>query len=266
MDIIKAIIMGLVEGLTEFLPVSSTGHLILVGSLLGFTGEKASVFEVVIQLGSILAVVVVFWKRLWSLFGFYKNDHHSVSGKLNLIHVILAMIPAVIVGLLLRDFIKNVLFHPIPVLCALVVGGIFMIFAEKKKTPVTAASLDEVTYKQAFGVGLFQVLALWSGFSRSGATIAGGLLLGMTHKTAAEFTFIVAVPIMFAASGLDLVKSMDILSASDIPMFAAGFISAFIVAMIAIVSFLRLLSKVKLTPFAIYRFVLAIVFLIFQVL
>ncbi|AZB41579.1 undecaprenyl-diphosphate phosphatase [Bacillus sp. FJAT-42376] len=266
MEIIQAIILGLVEGLTEFLPVSSTGHLILAGHLLGFTGQKASVFEVVIQLGSILAVVVVFWKRLWSLFGFYKHDQSAIKGNLNLIHIILAMLPAVVIGLVLHDFIKTVLFSPIPVLCALIAGGIFMIFAEKKKKPVTAATLDDVTYKQAFGIGLFQILALWSGFSRSGSTIAGGLLLGLSHKTAAEFTFIVAVPIMFAASGLDLVKNMDVLSAADIPMFAAGFITAFIVAMIAIVSFLKILSKVKLTPFAIYRFILAIVFFIFQVL
>lgn len=266
MDIIKAIIMGLVEGLTEFVPVSSTGHLILVGDLLNFTGQKATVFEVVIQLGSILAVVVVFWKRLWSLFGFYKKDHNAIGGNLNLIHIILAMLPAVVIGLLLHDFIKKVLFHPLPVVLALIAGGILMIFAEKKKTPVTAGSLDEVTYKQAFGIGLFQVLALWSGFSRSGATIAGGLLLGLTHKTAAEFTFIVAVPIMFAASGLDLVKNLDVLSTSDIPVFAAGFITAFLVAMLAIVSFLKLLSKIKLTPFAIYRFVLAAVFIIFQIL
>ncbi|NHM32275.1 undecaprenyl-diphosphate phosphatase [Neobacillus terrae] len=248
---IIAIIMGIVEGLTEFLPVSSTGHLILTGELLNFTSEKAKTFEIVIQLGSICAVIVLYFKRLLSLFTFKKNG-------LNLLHIIVAMIPAVILGLLFHDFIKDVLFSYKTVAITLVLGGILMIYAEKKKHPVTSENLDQITYKQAFGIGLFQCLALFPGFSRSGATIAGGILLGTNHKTAAEFSFLVAVPMMIAASGLDLIKSADTLSANDTGLFLTGFITAFIVAMMAIVFFLKLLAKVKLTPFAIYRFVLAI--------
>lgn len=247
---IIAFIMGIVEGLTEYIPVSSTGHLILTGELLHFTSEKAKTFEVIIQLGAILAVVVLYWKRLLSIFKFKKSE-------LNLIHIILAMIPAVVLGLLLHNFIKEYLFSYKTVVWALVLGGIFMIFAEKKKANVTADTLDKITYKQAFGIGLFQCLALFPGFSRSGATIAGGILLGVNHKASAEFTFLVAVPMMVAASGLDLLDSYHSLSTNDTGIFLIGFITSFVVAMIAIVSFLKLLSKVKLTPFAIYRFIAA---------
>ncbi|MDP4164046.1 MAG: undecaprenyl-diphosphate phosphatase [Bacillota bacterium] len=249
---IIAIIMGIVEGLTEFLPVSSTGHLILAGQLLHFTSENAKTFEVIIQLGAIGAVIVLYWKRLFSLLKLRKSG-------LNLFHVLLAMLPASLLGLLFHNFIKNHLFSPKTVVYALVLGGIFMIYAEMKKTTVVTDDLDTISYKQAFGIGLFQCLALFPGFSRSGATIAGGLLLGTNHKTAAEFSFIVAVPMMIAASGLDFLKSYHTLTAADTGYFITGFITSFIVAMMAIVYFLKLLSKVKLTPFAIYRFVLAIV-------
>lgn len=269
--LIVALILGIVEGLTEFAPVSSTGHLILAGSLLHFTNDTAKTFEIVIQLGSILAVVVVFWKRLWSLFGFYRNTYENRH--LNLLHIVIGMIPAVVVGLVLHDFIKNQLFSPGTVIIGLVAGGILMIFADIKHramaknsygNPEESQTLDQLTYRQAFYIGLFQVLALWPGFSRSGATISGGVLTGVNYKTSAEFSFIMAVPIMFAASGLDLFKSMNFLNSSDIPLFMVGFITAFIVAMLAIVFFLRLLSKVKLMPFAIYRFILAIVFAVYM--
>ncbi len=254
------LILGVVEGLTEFLPVSSTGHMILVGHLLGFEGEKASTFEVVVQMGSIMAVVVVFWKRLWSLVGIGpKKDGPS----LNLIHIILGMIPAGVMGVLFHDTIKSVLFGPGPVVISLIAGGLLMIFAERFAKKSTANTLDELTYKQAFTIGLFQCLALWPGFSRSGSTISGGILAGASHTVAAEYTFILAVPMMFAASGLDLYKSWDILSISDLPLFITGFIAAFVVAMLAIVTFLKILKRVKLTPFAFYRFALAILFYIF---
>ncbi len=262
-DILIAIILGAVEGLTEFAPVSSTGHLILVGSLLHFTGDKAKTFEIVIQLGSILAVVVIYWKRLWSLFGLYRDHREKYTSNLNLIHIIVAMIPAVILGLLLHDFIKNHLFSPTTVVVALVAGGILMIYAEKKSKHVESKTLDQMTYRQAFIVGLFQCLSLWSGFSRSGSTISGGIISGLNHKTAAEFSFIVAVPMMIAASGLDLFKSINSLSTADIPLFIVGFVTAFIVALLAIVFFLKLLQRVKLIPFAIYRFILAAVFAIY---
>ncbi|MBB5326318.1 undecaprenyl-diphosphatase [Anoxybacillus tepidamans] len=252
---ISAIIMGMVEGLTEFLPISSTGHLILTGELINFKGEQAKTFEIFIQLGSILAVVVVYWKRFFNLFGLMKENKEEKS--LNLFHIILAMLPAIVLGLILHDAIKTYLFSPYTVLIGLVAGGFLMIFAEKKRSTITATSLDTLSYKQAFSIGVFQCLALWPGFSRSGSTISGGLLVGTDRKTAAEFSFIVAVPMMVAASGLDLLKSYSSLSAQDVPIFAIGFVTAFLVALLAIKFFLRFVSKVKLTPFAIYRFVIA---------
>ncbi|MGG1575652.1 undecaprenyl-diphosphate phosphatase [Fictibacillus sp. NRS-1165] len=255
-----AIIMGMVEGLTEFLPVSSTGHLIITGHFLGFTGDKAKTFEIVIQLGSILAVVVLYWKRLWSLLGVGKVEtEDGQKGHLNLLHIFAGMLPAVVIGLVAHDAVKKYLFSTSTVVFSLIVGGLLMIYAEKKKKKITAATLDQITYKQALIIGLFQCLALWPGFSRSGATISGGVLLGLSHRTAADFTFILAVPIMIAASGLDLYKSWDVLSAADLPFFAAGFLTAFIVAVVAILFFIRLIAKVKLTPFAYYRFILAAV-------
>ncbi|WP_113930027.1 undecaprenyl-diphosphate phosphatase [Bacillus sp. P14.5] len=252
-EIIIAVILGIIEGLTEFLPVSSTGHLILAGHFLDFTGEKEKTFSIFIQLGAIMAVVVYYWKRVLSILSF------NFKEGLNVLHILFAMLPAVIVGLLLHEYIKEYLFSPQTVIIALAAGGVLLIYAEKKNRNTTAQNLDELTYNQAFQIGLFQCLALFPGFSRAGATIAGGILTGANHKTAAEFSFLVAVPMMFAASGLDLVKSYEVISAGDIDMFLAGFISAFIVALVAIMSFLKLLSKVRLTPFAYYRFALAAV-------
>lgn len=258
-----AIVMGLIEGLTEFLPVSSTGHLIIAGHMLDFTGDKAKTFEIVIQLGSILAVVVLYWNRLWSLLGVGKVA--KKENALNLGHIFIAIMPAVVIGLLVHDFIKAHLFSPNTVIIGLVIGGFLMIFAEKvqNKQGVNAADLDDMTYKQALKIGLFQCLSLWPGFSRSGATISGGLISGLNHRTAADFSFIQAVPIMIAASGLDLYKSRDILSASDLPFFLTGFVTAFLVAAVAILFFVKLIAKVKLTPFAYYRFIIAAVLAVF---
>jgi undecaprenyl-diphosphatase len=265
-DIFVAIILGIVEGLTEFLPVSSTGHLILTGHLLDFTGTKANTFEVVIQLGAILAVAIIYWKRILNLFGLMKEKETVNSGrKLNLIHVILAMLPALGIGLVAHRFIKEYLFTPETVLIGLVVGGIFMIIAEKKQPAIRAQHIDDISYAQAFGVGLIQCLALWPGFSRSGATIAGGMLLGTSVRAAADFSFLVAIPMMVAASGYDLLKTWNLFEASDLPWFATGFIVSFIVAYIAVVGFLKLLEKVKLSSFAYYRFIVAIVFLVLMI-
>lgn len=260
-----AVILGAVEGLTEFAPVSSTGHLILVADLLHFNGDTAKTFEVIIQLGSIMAVVVLYWKRLWSLFGFYRNEPKNGPEHLNLLHIIVAGIPAIILGVLLRDFIKNVLFSPQSVLIALVVGGILMIIAERIAANRGGAGTKELSYGQAFVIGLFQCLSLWSGFSRSGSTIAGGLIAGVERKTAAEFSFILAVPMMIGASGYDFYKSLDFLHVSDIPLFVVGFVTAFIVAMLAIVFFLKLLRRFTLVPFAVYRFILAAVFALYLI-
>ena len=260
-SLLVAAILGVVEGLTEFLPVSSTGHMIIVGHLLGFEGDTAKTFEVVIQLGSILAVVVMFWRRLFGLIGihFGRPPQHEGAGKgrLSLIHILLGMIPAVVLGLVFHDAIKS-LFNPINVMYALVVCGFLLIAAEvlKPKTP-RAEGLDDMTYRQAFIIGCFQCLALWPGFSSSGATISGGMLMGVSSYAASEFSFLLAVPMMMGATALDLYKSWGFLTSGDIPMFAVGFITAFVVALIAIKTFLQLIKRISFIPFAIYRFIVA---------
>lgn len=259
-----AFILGIVEGLTEYLPVSSTGHLILVGNLLGFKGEKANTFEVIIQLGSMLAILVLYWRRYLSLLNF--STIGKPVKKLDAIHIIIGVIPAAIVGLLLHDFIKNQLFSPNVVVASLVAGAILMIFAEKKHGEFVSNTVDELSYKQALLIGLFQCLAVIPGFSRAGSTISGGLLVGANHKTAAEFSFLVALPIMVGATGLDLIKSLHFLHASDIPMFAIGFITAFVVAMLVAVWFIKVLGKIGLSVFAYYRIVLAALFFVFVIL
>lgn len=261
-ELFNAFILGIVEGLTEFLPVSSTGHMIIVGHWLGFEGDKATTFEVIIQLGSILAVVVMFWRRLLALIGIHSVEpsHRDPGyGSLTLIHLFLGMIPAVVLGLLLQHTIKS-LFSPDMVVYALVVGGGLLLIAEylKPKQP-KAVTLDNITYRQAFAIGCFQCLALWPGFSRSGATISGGMLMGVSRYAATEFSFILAVPMMMGATGLELYKSIPLLSYQDIPMFLVGFATAFVVALIAIKTFLHLIKHISLVPFAIYRFIVAAV-------
>jgi len=177
--------------------------------------------------------------------------------------MILAMIPALIVYLLFNDFIKSVLFGSGPVLISLVAGGILLIIAARVKRKITAEETDDITYKQALGIGLFQCLALWPGFSRSGSTISGGLLLGTSQKAAADFTFMISVPVMLGATVLDLYDSRDMLTSDDLLLFLIGFIAAFVVAMVAVVTFLNLIKKLRLEWFAIYRFVIAILFYLF---
>jgi undecaprenyl-diphosphatase len=251
-----AIIQGIVEGLTEFLPVSSTGHLILVGNLLSFTGEEAKSFEIFIQLGAILAVAWLYRRRLWDMAIRWRPARVGEQ-RLTLWHLGLAMAPAVVFGLLAYKPIKMYLFSPATVLIGLVVGGIYMIAAERLHPAITSNDVDSVTYWQALGIGLFQCLALWPGFSRSGATIAGGLLIGVGLRAAADFSFLLAVPVMAAATSLDLYKSWHALSASDAGVFAVGFVVSFLVAWAAVAAFLKFLERVKLSPFAWYRFAVA---------
>lgn len=265
-DVIKAIILGIIEGLTEFLPVSSTGHLILAGNLLNFEGDAAITFKIVIQLGAVMAVLFLYWKRYIGIgLNLIKMDFSQSKG-LNAIHMILAMLPALIVYLLLKDTIKSQLFGPIPVLVGLVAGGVLMIIAARSKRTKYADTIDLISYKQAFGIGLFQCLALWPGFSRSGSTISGGLLLGTSQKAAADFTFIISVPVMFGATLLDLYDSRDLLSLDDLYLMLIGFITSFLVAMIAVVTFIRLIKRLRLEWFALYRFVLAALFYLIVIL
>lgn len=264
-ELLKALILGFVEGMTEFAPVSSTGHLIIVDDMWlqieAFLGERSKfTFMILVQLGSILAVVVVFWKRLFSLVGLYKMEGVKTNSSFNLAHVIVGMLPAVILGFMFKDFIDENLIKTETVIYALVAGSILMIVADKfgpKNPKVT--SLDQITYWQAFKVGLVQCLSLWPGFSRSGATISGGVLFGMNHRTAADFTFIMAVPIMMGASLVSILKNWDYLSMDDLGFYIVGFISAFVFSLLSIRFFLKLISKIKLMPFAIYRLILAAV-------
>ena len=259
-DLIIAFILGVLEGLSEFLPISSTGHLIIAGHLLDFSGEKETSFMIMIQLGAILAIVVIYWQRFLKLVRIPKWDEKQF----NLFHIFFGIIPFLLMGFLFNDFIKDVLFSPKTVAVGLVIGALLMIYAQKKEPKEDSVnSLDELTYKQAFVVGLFQCLALWPGFSRSGSTISGGLLSKLNYKTAADFSFMAAVPIMMAATGYDLLKNYHLLSSSDIPVFLVGFFTAFVVALIAVKTFLHLLSRLKLIPFAIYRILLAIIVLVF---
>lgn len=274
-NIIKAIFLGLVEGLTEFAPVSSTGHMILVDDLWlksqDFLGKyAANTFKVVIQLGSILAVVIVFYKRFLDLLGLKKYSSTELKqetsgtpetysgGRLKLGQVIVGLIPAGILGVLFEDYIDEHLFSATTVIIGLVLGAILMIIADRfaPKKP-RAESVDQITYRQAFMIGLVQCFSLWPGFSRSGSTISGGVLLGLSHRAAADFTFIMAVPIMAGASLISLVKNWEYFTADALPFFIAGFISAFVFALLSIRFFLKLINRIKLTPFAIYRIVLA---------
>ncbi len=264
-ELLKALILGFVEGMTEFAPVSSTGHMIIVDDMWLKTEEflgkyPANTFKIVVQLGSILAVIVVMWKRMLSLVGLYNIDGQprSMKGRFNLMHVIVGMLPAVVLGFAFKDFIDDHLFKVEHVIYALVAGAILMIVADKfapRKPKVD--SLDNISYGLAFKVGLVQCLSLWPGFSRSGATISGGVLFGISHRVAADFTFIMAVPIMAGASLVSVLKNWDTLSMDYFGFYAVGFISSFIFALLSIKFFLALISKVKLMPFAIYRLVLA---------
>jgi len=265
LELLKALILGFVEGMTEFAPVSSTGHMIIVDDMWlkteDFLGKySANTFKIVVQLGSILAVVVVMWKRLFSLVGLYKIDTEESSKQFNLLHVIVGIIPAGVLGVLLEDFIDKNLFGVETVIFSLIAGSILMIIADKfgPKNP-SIVSLDQITYAQAFKVGLVQCLSLWPGFSRSGATISGGVLFRMNHKTAADFTFIMAVPIMAGASLISVLKNWEDIDMNHLSFYIVGFISAFVFALISIKFFLKLISRVKLMPFAIYRIILAVV-------
>lgn len=265
-ELFVALILGLVEGLTEFAPVSSTGHMIIVDDFLFQTQQMfapgvANTFKVVIQLGSILAVVVLMWDRFMNLLGLKKMPGQTAAGpRLNLLTVLIGLIPAGVFGVLFNDYIDEYLFSTKTVIIGLVLGALLMIAADWfRPARPKVDTVDQITYRQALLVGLVQCLSLWPGFSRSGSTISGGVLLGMSHRAAADFTFIMAVPIMAGASFLSLLKSWDAITMDVVPFFVVGFISAFVFALICIRFFLKLINRIKLVPFAIYRLALAAV-------
>src|ERR671919_828646 len=256
-----AVVLGIVEGVTEFLPISSTGHLIIAGHLLGFVGEKASSFEVAIQLGAILSVVFLYWRRFLALIpngpGMFSSATSKLAGWSGLWRIGLATFPALLVGYAARHTIKDKLFTPEAVTLALLVGGVLILIVERLASRQRLNAIDALTPWQAFGIGLFQILALWPGTSRAAATIVGGMLLGLNRKSAAEFSFLIAVPIMFAATGYEALKMRNVVGAEDMVQFGIGFLVSFVVAIIAVKGFVKFLGRGTLQPFAWYRIVVA---------
>lgn len=259
--IIKAVILGIVEGITEFLPISSTGHMVIVGHFINFTGNFATIFEIVIQLGAILAVVFLFRGKIIDSF---KNLKPQQEGFKLWTKLLLAFIPSAAIGLLFHETIEKYLLAPIPVAGALLVGGLLMIYAEKRyKKNDTITDIDQVGYKAAFVIGCFQCLSiLWPGFSRSAATIIGGWVMGLSSVAAAEFSFFLAIPTMIIATGFTLLKSGWILTESQIAALAVGFVVSFAVALVVVKKFIDFLKTKPMTSFAVYRILVGLVILV----
>lgn len=272
--LIKAFFLGIIEGLTEFIPVSSTGHLIIIGDWINFTSSSGKVFEVVIQLGSILAVMWIFRARLWQLIrGTLTGVPIEVAFTRNLL---LAFLPAAVIGAIFIKTIKQVFYHPGVVAVTLVLGGLIMLWVERKThhTPgdvpgaaddsasderATARTLEQITWKQAIGVGVAQCVAMIPGVSRSGSTIIGGMIAGIQRKTATEFSFFLAMPTMLGAAAYDMYRNIDLLSSHDLSAIAVGFIAAFLSALVVVRVVLRFVANHTYRVFAWYRIALGIV-------
>jgi undecaprenyl-diphosphatase len=255
-DLFTIILLAIVEGITEFLPVSSTGHLILAGALLGYDDRRWQLFNIVIQLGSILAVVVLYWRTFWAvLIGLIDRNPTSIRFTRNLL---IAFTPAVVVGLLFLKQIEALLLQPIVVAIALIAGGVAILIIERAIKPGTTVGIAEVPVKTAIGIGLMQCLAMIPGVSRSGATIMGALSLGVDRRTAAEFSFFLAVPTMLGATTLELIRHYEELNATNsigVAGIAIGFVVAFLVALLVVRWFVGIVSKYGFGPFAWYRII-----------
>jgi undecaprenyl-diphosphatase len=265
MDIIlalKALIMGLVEGFTEFLPISSTGHLILAGSLLNFTTEKAKVFDIAIQAGAILAVMWEYRARIAGVLGGIFSDAKQQKFVVNLI---VAFLPAAALGFLFNKAIKAHLFAPVPVALAFIVGALVILWAERRHKTVPGSArietVDDMTLADALKVGCAQAFALIPGTSRSGATIIGGMLFGLSRKAATEFSFFLAIPTLLAATGYSVIKERALLSAADLPLFGIGGLAAFVSAFLCVRWLLRYISTHTFSAFAWYRILFGLVIL-----
>ena len=263
MDLIllmKATIMGIVEGLTEFLPVSSTGHLILTGSLLGMADDKSKVFDIAIQTGAILAVIIVYWERLA---GAVRALGSSERARRFVFNVALGFLPAALVGFFVYKSIKAHLFNGPVVAAAFIVGGLIILWVEKRKNPAPAriVDVDDMTPWDALKVGLVQCLGMIPGTSRSGATIIGAMLLGLSRKAATDFSFFLAIPTLVAAGGYSLWKERALLSTADVPLFAVGFVVSFISAWFCVRWLLRYISTHTFVAFAWYRIAFGLVVL-----
>jgi len=265
-DTVTAVILGLVEGITEYLPVSSTGHLILFGEALQFTGEKAKSFDVVIQLGAILSVLVLFRQRFIGLCGDLREAltdpargmQPGIYGVAGLYKLALASLPALTLGFLFRHQIKAHLFAPLPVAAALATGAILILLVEKSAIARQRREVEQLTWQQSVVIGLVQCLALWPGMSRSASTIIGGMLVGLSRKSAAEFSFLAAAPILSVAALHDLVEVVRVFSYEDMKLVAIGFVISFVSALVAIKWFIGLVSHWTLKPFAYYRLFVAL--------
>jgi undecaprenyl-diphosphatase len=253
LSLLYATILGIVEGLTEFIPVSSTGHLILVQDALGLTGRKENAFAIFIQLGAILAVVWLYRQKCYSL---VVNWRSAPSSRRLLVNLVVGTLPAVAIGFPTHDWIEAHLFQPIPVAVALIVGGIAILLVERWQKCPSVESMDHIPLQKALGIGVIQVLSiLFPGLSRSGATIVGGLSLGLSRTAATEFSFFLAIPAMLGASLVKLIGARDLLTLDDLPVFAVGFIVSFVAALVAIQGLLSFISRNSFAPFAWYRIV-----------
>jgi undecaprenyl-diphosphatase len=260
-DLLKALFLGIIEGLTEFIPVSSTAHLLISSYLIDFNTIQNNLFEIVIQLGAILAIVVVYYKKIFEVI---LNLKDKKSQKF-ITNLILAFLPAAIIGGLFHGLIKAIFFSNFIIALALIIGGVFIIIIERRPTKPSILDVEKITYKKAFYIGLIQTLAMIPGISRSGATIIGGLLLGLNRKTAAEFSFFLAIPTIAAASIFDFYKNFSSLTFGNIEIITTGLIAAFISALLVIKWFIGFVSKNNFTIFALYRIVLGIAILAFMV-
>ncbi len=256
--LLKALILGLVEGLTEFLPVSSTGHLIIAGSLLDYTNEQSKVFKIAIQLGAILAVCWLYRERIVRVtLGLWRQaPERRFAG-----NILVAFLPAMALGVMFYSVIKTYLFNPLTVAGALIVGGFVILYVERNPRPVRFETVDDITWREALKVGLAQALAMFPGVSRAGATIMGGLVFGLSRKAATELSFFLAIPTMLAATVYDVYKSQDLLHAADLPVFAVGFAAAFVAAMLTVKALLRYVSNHSFEIFAWYRIAFGLVVL-----
>jgi undecaprenyl-diphosphatase len=250
--LLKALVLGIVEGLTEFLPISSTGHLILAADLLEFRGEKAKVFELVIQTGAMLAIVWEYRERFWRMLSGLGNDRASQRFALNLC---VAFVPAALLGLAVGSAIKAHLFKPVPVAIAFIVGGLIILWVERRTRTPRVVSVDDMTWVDALKVGCAQAVALIPGTSRSGATIIGGMLFGLSRRAATEFSFFLAVPTLVAAGAYDFYRNRQLFQAEDIAMFGVGSVAAFVSAFICVRWLIRFIASHDFTVFAWYRIV-----------
>ena len=258
--LVKAAIMGIVEGLTEFLPISSTGHLILAGSLMGFVGGKAKVFEIAIQTGAIFAVMLVYWQKIRDTLVALPSSRQAQKFALN---VIIGFLPAVVLALLFGKYVQEHLFTPVIVATTFILGGFVILWAENRPAAATRVqSVDDMTALDALKVGLVQCFALVPGTSRSGSTIIGGMLMGLSRKAATDFSFFLAMPTLIGAGVYSLYKERALLSMADVPLFAVGLIFSFISAWLCVRWLLRFISTNSFVPFAWYRIVFGIIVLV----